>query len=75
MPQTQFVVALGGRIDQLLQSEALHEPLQLAFRHRALGQIHEVRLDPALGEESLRLSRIRAFLDAEDLHFHVPRFS
>lgn len=74
MPQTQLVVTLRFLVDQMIQTKALHEPLQFALGHRALGEIHEVRLDAAFREEPLRLSGVCAFLDPEDLDFHVARF-
>jgi len=57
-------------VDQRLHAELLREAPELAGRGRALLQVHEVGLDPPLGEEPERFPRLAALPDAEDLDFH-----
>ena len=52
-------------------AEAVAEPLELALGHRALVEVDEVHGDAALGEEALRLARLLAVLDPEDLDVHA----
>ena len=60
-------------IDERADAELLREATQLAGRRGPLHEIHEMDLDPALGEEALRLARVGALLHAEDLDFHRVR--
>lgn len=71
MPEAELVEAFGRTIDQRFEPEPLDEALQFPLGHRLLEKVHEVRLDPAFGEEPERLSGIRTFFHAEDLYFHI----
>ena len=57
-------------VHQRLHAELLGEPAELARRGGALLQVHEVGLDPPLGEEAERFPRLGTLPDAEDLDFH-----
>lgn len=68
--KAKFLKAPGVAIDEFEDTEFLREPLQFTEGSGSLGQVDEMRLYLALGEEAERLPSIRAFLDAEDLDFH-----
>ena len=61
----------GSRaIDEGGRTELLGEPPELTARGRALVEIDEVDGDPPLGEEALRLARVLAIVEAEDLDIY-----
>src|SRR5215470_4103947 len=64
------LVARALAIDQRAGAVFLGEASQLAARRRALLEIDEVHGDPALLEEALRLARVLAVGEAEDLRLH-----
>src|SRR5206468_9237751 len=70
VPQPQRFVAPRGTIDERIDPIALHESTKLLRRCRAFSEIHEMRLDTSLGEETQRLPSFRAFLYSKDLNFH-----
>src|SRR5687768_7293556 len=65
--ESELTIALCIPIDQRADAELLREASQLSERRRTLGQVHEVHLDPSLGEEALSLPRVGALLRAENL--------
>lgn len=71
MTQSELFVPRPTPVDQRVETEALNEPLELTVGHRAFVEIHEVRANAPLGKETQRFSRLRAFLDAEYLDFHL----
>src|SRR5690242_7530086 len=73
MLQAERLVACGRDVDERAHAELLREPLELAERCGALGEIHEVRLDAALGEETERLAGVGTLSRAEDLNVHGPK--
>lgn len=68
--QTEFFVSFGFAVDERFDTKTLNEALQLPLRDRSLRKIDKVNANAPFGKETLRLSRVRAFLDAEDLYFH-----
>src|SRR5688572_8738718 len=68
--EPQIEEASRAAIDQRLRAELLGEASELARRGGPLLQIHEVGLDPSLGEEAKCLAGFGTLLDAEDLDFH-----
>lgn len=60
----------GIAIDESTHAKFLREAAQLAEGSGALVQIDKMDLDPPLGEEPQRRTRIGALADAEDLHVH-----
>src|SRR5688572_16413655 len=70
-PQPQGPVAGSLLVDEGAGAEALGEAAQLALRGRALLQVDVVHRDPPLGEEALRLARVLAVVEAEDLDGHA----
>lgn len=71
--ETQFPEARALATHEGARPEALLEAAQLARRRRALGQIDEMHVDAALGEEALRLAGVRIVPEAEDLDGHAAR--
>src|SRR6267142_2911667 len=65
--QTERLVAGTLAIDQGAGAEFLDEASELAARRRTLLQVDEVDGDTALLEEALRLARVLAIGEAEDL--------
>src|SRR5690242_2644121 len=57
-------------IEDRVEPQPIGKATQFGQRCRLLGQVDEVRLDTALGEEPESLPGIRAFLHAKDLYFH-----
>jgi len=68
--ESEVGVSARPGIDQRRDPESLDESRELASRRSPFGEIHEVRSHAALRKEALRLSGVRAFSRAEDLHFH-----
>src|SRR5262249_16384519 len=64
------LVARTLPIDQRAGAVLLGEPPELTLRRRALLQVDEVHGDAALLEEALRLARVLAIREAEDLRLH-----
>jgi hypothetical protein len=67
--KTKLAKTLRGSIEERRDAKFLREPAKLAERGRTLEEIDEVGFYPSLRKEAKRLSRIRAFLDSEDLYF------
>src|SRR5580765_177199 len=65
--QAERLVARALAIDQRRGAEFLGESSELAARGRPLLQVDEVDGDAALLEEALRLARVLAIREAEDL--------
>ena len=70
MPEPQVLITRRVRVDQRADAELLRETAKLPERCSPLIEVDEMSLDPSLGKESQRLSRVRALSYAEDLYFH-----
>src|SRR5882724_56959 len=65
--EAERLEARAVAIDERRGAELLGEAPELAARGRALVQVYEVHGDAALLEEALRLARVLAVVEAEDL--------
>ena len=70
MGQSKLGIPTCLAIDQRAYAELLREAVELPAGCRSFREIDEVGLHPPFGEESKRLSRVRALLRAENLNFH-----
>lgn len=68
--EAQLAEASAVAIDERTHAELLRKAPQLAERRGALVQIHEMRFDTTLGEETDCGTGIAAFFHAKDLDFH-----
>jgi hypothetical protein len=71
--QSEGLVPRAVLVDERGRAEALGEAPQLALGRRPLIEIDEVDGDAPLGEEALRLARVLAVFEPEDLDVDIRR--
>lgn len=69
--QPEFVVAFRRRVHQRFNAESLNEALQLTVGYCSFREVNEMRANPTLREKAERFAGVRAFLDPENLDFHL----